>query len=277
MYRDARVRRDTQTRGRSQRVRQCHKGMIPPDPREIAMLQKHIRAAAAVLSACALSHSAAAADVHLGDFIPNGERTNFNGFEAVPFISTLNQPRVQYEEGGIVVTQVNEIITNCPPSVASTFMTPGFEGSKSWYANGGDYGYTSIKMADGSDFQRVGFLRGSGMVDETAVRYVYFELWEGSQKVQSGVLGSFGYRSSYIGFSGGGFNEIRIGDYGYSNIDHFGNGDPWQLGGNGAGSLTYNALAIDSIEVAAVPEPGTLVQLVLGLTFVAGLKMRRRH
>lgn len=240
------------------------------------MPHQYIRAALALVTAYALNHSAMAAEVHVSDFIPNAERTNFNGFEDVPFISTLNQSRVQYEEGGILVTQVNEIITSYPPSVASTFMTPGFEGSKSWYANGGDYGYTSIKMADGSDFQRVGFLRGSGMVDETAVRYVYFELWEGSQKVQSGVLGSFGYRSSYIGFSGGGFNEIRIGDYGYSNIDHFGNGDPWQLGGNGAGSLTYNALAIDSIEVAAVPEPATLIQLALGLALVTGLTMRRR-
>ena len=63
---------------------------------------------ALVLILCCASGSHAAIVVHTSDFIPDGSRTHFNGFEAIPndgtFYTGGNGP---YAEGGITVEQIN--------------------------------------------------------------------------------------------------------------------------------------------------------------------------
>ena len=231
------------------------------------------------LAVLSLTTSAWAAPITVvtTDFIADSLRTNFNGFEQADAGNIVGQNYATYAEGGIRVTQVNEKITEYIPSVATTFMTPGFDGSRSWYANGGDYGYTSITMEDGSDFGSVGFLRGTGWVTQelnAIVSFLYFELWNDGARVQTGTLGPDNYLARYVGFSGGEFDQIKIRDSLYATVNSFGNGTPFEMGGQGGGGPTYNALAIDSIEVRLlIPEPGTFA--IVGVSLAALVASRR--
>lgn len=227
------------------------------------------------ISAAVTLTTVQAAAVYSTDFIPDATRTNFNGFEGVTFDAIYGQTHATYTEGGIRVTQVNEKSTNPQLTLATTFMSPGFEGNRSWYS-GGDNGYTSIQLENGSDFQSVGFLRGTGWVSpvpDSMLSSVYFELWNDGIRVQSGRLGPDNYLAKYIGFSGGGFDEIRIRDSRDLLVSGFGDGSSWLGGNNGD---TTNALAIDSIEVGrAIPEPPTSAMLGIGVLALAALRRRR--
>jgi len=213
-----------------------------------------------VLSFAALASSATAAVVYTSDFIDNATRTGFNGFENMPGIDVNgNFQAVTYSEGGITATQVNPdgfgIFANCQ---LQCFSSP--EGNNSWYPNGGDAGYSKITRTDGADFQDVGMVLGSGW--RTLPVTVFYDLLNDGAVVQSGQLTKpNGLVNSYLGFGGGGFDEIRL--------------------RNTTPSDPRNALAIDSIEfrgaaVAAVPEPGSLALLGLGLAGLAAIRKRKQ-
>ncbi len=102
--------------------------------------------AATVILSTVCSTAAQAATVHTTDFIPDATRTNFNGFEGLP--ASFNDSI--YVEDRIKVEQVN----GGNNIVSAGF--PGFEGSGSWYPNGGDIGYTKITRTDASDFVNIG-------------------------------------------------------------------------------------------------------------------------
>ena len=195
------------------------------------------------------SSSVYAVTIHTSDFIAVGDRTNFNGFEGMP-ASFLDGP---YTEDGIKVEQLNE-----DPLGISTFCVPcGQEGIRSWYPNAGDFGYTQITNGDGSDFESIGFLIGTGVV-EGAERVLY-ELFDNGSSV---LTGSFvpGFTTSngimdYLGFSDGGFDTIWLRDTTF-------------LGSVSFGDANINALALDSIEMAGtapISEPSTMMLLGSGL------------
>jgi PEP-CTERM motif-containing protein len=190
------------------------------------------------------------------DFIPDATRSHFSGFESIPNNGTFyTGGSGPYVEDGIRVRQVNgdpgnDIWIHCSCGV--------FEGNNAWYPNGGGSGYTEISMADGSQFIDFGFYAGTGSLQ----RRVYFDLLLEGVSVLSGstatpTLSSF----EYIGFSGGGYDTIRI-------------RDPWWGGTNvydGHTTLTLDALETRS---AQIPEPATLA--LIGTAFVALGFARRR-
>src|SRR4029079_3806763 len=104
------------------------------------------------------SGAIAAITVHTTDFIPDNERTNCNGFEAIgPQLSNNTFTGGEYTEDGIVVVNLlrvglnTDIATTCTGGPGFCF-NPTHEGSRSWYPDGGDLGYTRITRAGDGDF-----------------------------------------------------------------------------------------------------------------------------
>jgi hypothetical protein len=205
------------------------------------------------------TQQAQAITIYTTDFINNAERSNFNGFEGLPEATNFGSI---YTEDSITVEQVN----GDEDDIWTTYQEWGPEGSRSWYANGGDFGYTKITRQDNSDFQNIGLLYGSGFSTNASITYVY-DLLQDGVSVLSGTL----FRDSspnYLGFGDGGFDEIRLAAYS-------GNNPNQTLSG-------YQALAIDSIELSgaptSVPEPTSLLGLLtVGILGVgSALKKNRR-
>jgi hypothetical protein len=171
--------------------------------------------------------------VHTNDFIDDSTRSHFNGFESIPNVKGIyTGGHGPYVEDGIVVEQITNEGNIWVTMSGETPDEWRPEGSYSWYPNNGDYGPTKVTLQDGSDFVNVGFLRGSGGNTTTLLLY---ELYDNGSRVLSGSV-SASQNASYLGFSGGGFDEILM-------WDNF----AWA-----------NCLVIDSIETSgtAVPLPG---------------------
>lgn len=197
---------------------------------------------------------ARAITVSFVDFIADGSRTNFNGFEAYP-LTSFGVPT--HTEDGVAVDQIEgegaDISSLCAGCFGGTL-----EGVRAWYPNGGDFGYTRIARVGGIDFAAVGFRTGSGFSGSITT---YYELWNDGGLVLSGSYPAVGSTAGYLGFAGGGFDEIRLRDSLVSNATFL--------------DLNINGFAVDSIELAGnpVPEPGTMLLLGSGLV---GLAARRR-
>lgn len=198
---------------------------------------------------------ARAITVSFVDFIADASRTNFNGFETLA-ATTSGAPT--HTEDGIQVDQINaegnDIWSTCFGCFGGVL-----EGARAWYPAGGDFGYTRITRVGGVSFADVGFRTGSGWGGPITASY---ELWNDGAQVLSDRYTSVGQRAGYLGFAGGGFDEIRLRD---SVLP-----DATFLDGN------INAFAIDSIELAGnpIPEPTTLALLGAGLVAVRALRRR---
>lgn len=189
------------------------------------------------------------------DFIPDSDRSGFNGFESIPAsfaqVSSIGVIG-PYTEGGISVTQ----FSSTPKALYLQAFHP--EGNNGWYPNGGDYGYTQITLLDGSNFSSVGMSIASG--SGTGGTLAYSLLLDGSEVFSGGGIALHSFSSGisdYIGFSGGGFDTICLWD-------------------RSAGHGNLNAVGIDAIETLnAVPESGsTLLFLSIGIVGVIGYGWR---
>lgn len=214
------------------------------------MKNKKSNMATAIIFASALlmSFETQAAFVFTTDQINDANRTYFNGFEGLPDVIDYG---AIYTEDNIRIEQVNGDLNGI---CAACWI----EGSRGWYPNGGDKGYSRITLEDGAEFVSVGFLRGSGNPRNIILLY---ELWNNGALMQSGNVAHKEFPASYLGFSGGGFDEIRVRD-----------GEAT----SSFGDDTWNALSIDSIEVTDViiapprpiPTTGTLGIAILTLFMV---------
>jgi hypothetical protein len=195
-----------------------------------------------------------AAIFSVGDLITTA--TQFNGFEGLPPGTLLIPPPSSYTEDGISVNQIDQALPTPWSSynqIAVTYNPPGFFGSYSWYANGGDVGYTDITEQNGSAFNAVSILTGFGNSNQGG-SYLNYELLMNGAVVLSGSVMQLSGTASPVTFYGGGFDQIFLSAT---------QGAPAKIG-----SGVYQALAIDNIKVgsvSAIPEPGTLAMLLAGL------------
>lgn len=173
----------------------------------------------------------AAITVYPTDVIADASRTNFMGFEGI--VGTDGLPPT-WEEDGIKVEQIN----GDGNDIWVTYTGWGQDGSRCWYPSGGDYGYTKISLVSGGDFSNVGLLLGTGW---GGAFYVQYALLNDGSTVAQGEI----YFSSYpqhLGFAGGGFDTVLL--------------SASQSSGNTVTDAHHNALAVDSIELAAsINEP----------------------
>jgi hypothetical protein len=210
------------------------------------------------------------------NFIGNAY-VHFNGFEGAQAQSSGPYSGDSYTEDGIRVTQ--QYAPNFGKSIRTDSVAGGFEGSKSWGPPFGDFGWTDITKSDGSDFVDVGFLIGSaygsavsGGINSRASVFVYYELWNNGAVVFSDTLSGQGVDAHWLGFSGGGFDEIKLRD-GADFVNKL------DMSGNGFA----NGLFIDSIKTAGdrsgagnqVPEPGSLALAGLAFGLCMGALRRR--
>lgn len=185
------------------------------------------------------------------DVIPDSERDHFYGFENLPATGSFGTVA---SGDNILVTQVN----GDPDDTWTTFNNyGGMEGARAWYPNGGDYGFTSIKLVDGARMNAIGMLLSNGKGDDGLPSLFSLRL-EGVE--QSGGTFTNPVTYSYVGFTGR-FDEIWLRTT--ARVPGvFGDG-------------LRNSLAVDSIEVSRVPLPVPSLMLCAALLSLAGAAMRR--
>jgi hypothetical protein len=195
--------------------------------------------------------------IYNSDFIADDSRSYFNGFEGLPDSPHTTMDYVYIENNIRIEQVVNPSIYDQFPQIWVAGVPDGPEGNNAWYPNSGDYGYTMITMEDGSDFNNIGLLVGSGSPRTTSVM---FELYNDGGIVASGNV-DFLFDFQYLGFSNEIFDTLLIRDT-TENPDTVSFLDS-----------NLNALSLDSIEVSSVPETPILFLFGAGLTIIY---MRRK-
>jgi hypothetical protein len=214
------------------------------------------RLLAAIFAAGLSVASLSATTLNFTDFIPDNSRVGFMGFEALPVTDFSGGVALTYQEGGILIEQVN----GGPNDIWTTYFTP--EGERGWYPNAGDFGYTRLTLTSGEDFQNVGFLLGTGRL--SAPSFATYALMNDGVAILTGSLDLTGVMQQYLGFGGGGFDEVWLREQIHV-PGEFLNG-------------TENGLAIDAIEISNVPDHdlASVTSLAALLSALAAFKRRAR-
>jgi hypothetical protein len=138
---------------------------------------------------------------------------NFNGFEGIG--STFFPTNTPYSEGGITVTYVGVSLGFGGIWTGYTSGIGG-EGNFGWYPNGTGAGYTDVKLTSGGGIQAIQFLTGSGWnVPAATTTNLLYQVLNQGVIVLAGTIpvtrNHFGTGTmQYVGFSGGGFDEIKL-------------------------------------------------------------------
>jgi hypothetical protein len=191
--------------------------------------------------------------------------TYFNGFEGFTgAFDSLSPTAASYSEGGITVSFTN---TGTPQTGGlgpiGSYPYWGGMGQYQWYEP--LFGYTTITLTGGGDFQLLQFLASSGSIGTTTT-FLEYQLLENGSVVGAGTLAIDGaccypYTTfasfATVGFSGGGFDEVLLQD-----TATFASFNP----------NSSQALALDNISaVPAAAVPGPIAGAGLpGLIFAGG-------
>jgi hypothetical protein len=198
----------------------------------------------------ALAATQASADlvISLSDTSFISSPTYFTGFEGpgIPPVPVLlpGQHTVSYSEGGITVSAVS-----VPVSGGTLEPIAGYDywngvGQAQWYAPLA--GYSDIRLTSGANFQSLQFLASSGFRGITTT-FIAYEVLEMGTFVASGTLATHAFCCDvgagwqFVGFSGGGFDEVRVQAY----------STPAQFD-----ATAFQAIALDNIAaISSVPGP----------------------
>jgi hypothetical protein len=162
------------------------------------------------------------------------------------FNSLLNFQSLQnYTEDGLEV------------SIDRTYFSwdpPGFDGSEMFYAGTGSLDLVEISLEE-DEFADIDMQVSSGWLEDgPAIMYLWIQAYNDGNLVQEFDINAIG--GEYIGFQGGGFDQIFIGSYVTAEIRDL----------HDAGQR--NAVAIDNIRAGSIPAPSTLTvpaMLIVGL------------
>ncbi|MBL8699870.1 MAG: hypothetical protein JNK67_15940 [Alphaproteobacteria bacterium] len=150
-------------------------------------------AIAALVLGLGAAGSAHGASIHLANIVPVA--TGVNDFELAPAILVNT-----WAQDGIRVTQV--------AGSGVIWLASGLgNGTRSWYPDSGDDGWTRITLDSGNNFDAVSFFGGSGWLAPPQTMYV--ELADDGVVVLSSTLDAT-FAGSWFGFAGGDFDEVRI-------------------------------------------------------------------
>lgn len=148
------------------------------------------------------------------------------------------------------------------------------EGTRSWYPGIGDVGWTRITREDGSAFDAVSFLAGSGFI--VPGQSIYYELALGAAVVQAGHEDA-SFAGDWFGITGGGYDEIRLrATWGPWDELH---GCGFPTAGGACNFLWLDNFQIGAAAVVPVPSPAVLllggVAAMLRFGGAAGVRRRR--
>ncbi len=140
--------------------------------------------------------------------------TYFNGFENIGSSPNLIDDKsvypsnTPYSEGGITVEYVGDAPNGGTEINIQSII--GGQATYGWYGPG--YGYTDVKLTSGGEIQAIQFLASSG--GAYGVGDLTYELLNYGSVVATGSIlhgSASGDRFlSWYGFSGGGFDEVRL-------------------------------------------------------------------
>lgn len=226
---------------------------------------------ATAVAAAMLAGKAGAVVVHTGAFL--GAADHATGFEGmathpdrftIPDGAHLFPGATDYVEGGLVVHHVNvpqfgsELFVKPGDPMTFPEYFPGADGVWGWYALGYN-GYTRVTLESGDEFSAVQFLAAGGFASGGNV--LLYQLLNNGAVVATSSF-TIGDTLSYYGFSGGGFDEVRLQSRNFNQVF-----DP----------VGQDYLALDNLSAnAVVPEPAAWVLLIAGFG-VAGARLRRRR
>ena len=235
------------------------------------MVKAKLALAGLCLSGSLIYSQALAITVETTNFISSP--AYFNGFEAMG--PTTNFPaNTPYSEGGITVTYVGTFFVPGNGIWSTYTPTIGGQGNFGWYENGTTAGYTDIKLTGGGGMQEIQFLAGSGWkIPALTPTFMQYQVLNQGSVVLTGVLqinrNFFGTGTmEYFGFSGGGFDEIRLENQAANPNNTF-------------ADFEFDAGAYDSFAVntaaAATPLPAALPLFAAGLGAFGLLGWRRKR